>query len=245
MIRIGTAGWAIPRPFAENFPSDGSGLERYAGCLGAVEINTTFHRPHRPATFARWAASVPDEFRFSVKLPKTITHQQRLEGVEAPLQAFFEALQPLGPRLGPLLVQLPPSLAFEPALADAFLRLLRSQFSGGVALEPRHATWFEAEADELMTTYQVARAAADPARVPAAAVPGGWPDLAYHRLHGSPVMYRSTYEPDDLERLARTLEESAAAETWCIFDNTTLGAATGNALWLSQHLGGSRAGALP
>jgi uncharacterized protein YecE (DUF72 family) len=83
-----------------------------------------------------------------------------------------------------------------------------------------------------MQTHQIARAAADPARVPAAAERGGCSGLAYYRLHGSPRMYYSAYAPDYLARLARTLREHAAAgvPAWCMFDNTTLGAATGDAL---------------
>jgi uncharacterized protein YecE (DUF72 family) len=69
LIRIGTAGWAIPRQCAEHFPRDGSGLERYAARFTAVEINSTFHRSHKPHTFARWAEAVPEGFRFAVKMP--------------------------------------------------------------------------------------------------------------------------------------------------------------------------------
>jgi uncharacterized protein YecE (DUF72 family) len=72
LIRIGCAGWSLPRVEQERFPAAGSHLERYASVFDAVEINSSFHRPHRPATYARWAAAVPSSFRFSVKLPKTI-----------------------------------------------------------------------------------------------------------------------------------------------------------------------------
>jgi uncharacterized protein YecE (DUF72 family) len=134
-------------------------------------------------------------------------------------------------------VQLPPSLAYDGASAESFLRSLRAQFSGLVVLEPRHPSWFEADAEQLLTDHQVARVAADPARVPAAALPGGWPGLAYFRLHGSPDMYRSAYDAEFLDRLAVELARSTAAERWCIFDNTTLGAAAGNALSLRERLG--------
>ena len=67
-IRIGTAGWAIPRQCAEHFPRDGSGLERYAARFTAVEINSTFHRSHKSHPFARWAEAVPEGFRFAVKM---------------------------------------------------------------------------------------------------------------------------------------------------------------------------------
>lgn len=76
MIRLGTAGWAIPRRFADTFPAVGSALERYAAIFLAVEINSTFYRLHKPETYARWASAVPDGFRFAAKLPKVITHER-------------------------------------------------------------------------------------------------------------------------------------------------------------------------
>ena len=78
-IHIGTAGWAIPRAVAGSFGEEGTALKRYTGRFDIVEINSTFHRPHRRSTYERWTASVPDDFRFSVKLPKTISHELRLE----------------------------------------------------------------------------------------------------------------------------------------------------------------------
>src|SRR3954471_23178443 len=76
-INIGTAGWSIPRDVADRFLADGSALERYASRFPVAEINSSFHRSHRPSTWERWAESVPADFRFSVKVPKTITHQAK------------------------------------------------------------------------------------------------------------------------------------------------------------------------
>ena len=236
MMRLGTAGWAVPRRVADAFPKGGTGLQRYAARFDAVEINTSFYRPHKPATYARWAESVPDSFRFAVKMPKTVTHEHKLIGTEALLDDFLASVAPLGPKLGPLLVQLPPSLAFEAPVAEAFLSALRQRYSGAVACEPRHPGWFEAEADSLLASHRVARVGADPARVPAAAEPGGWTALAYVRLHGSPRMYFSDYSPESLSDLADRLEVSSALETWCMFDNTTLGAAAENALTLQSMM---------
>lgn len=238
-LRIGTAGWAIPRAHAGSLPPDGSSLARYAARFDAAEINSSFHRPHRPATYARWAASVPDTFRFAVKIPKTITHQKRLVGAEPELDRFLDEASALGAKMGPLLVQLPPSFAFDAATAESFLRLLRDRVAGPIACEPRHPTWFAPDADRLLADHTIARVAADPARVPEASQPGGWRGLVYYRLHGSPVMYRSSYEPAFLAALAARLAQREA-ETWCIFDNTTLGAAAGNALEVA-HLASKRA----
>jgi len=236
-IHIGTAGWSIPRTDQSSFPAGESHLVRYSQVFSAVEINSTFHRPHRASTFERWAASVPRGFRFSVKLPRTITHDQRLTRSSAQLEAFLAELAPLRSRLGCLLVQLPPSLDFDARVARAFFTALRKRFDRGVALEPRHVSWFEDRADGLLEDFKVARVAADPPRAANDGEPGGWRGLAYFRLHGSPRMYYSSYEDEFLDELAARLGDLRRRRipTWCIFDNTTLGAGTGNALSLKSR----------
>lgn len=235
---VGTAGWSLPRAVQEEFGGGGTHLVRYARVFHAAEINSSFHRPHRTSTWAKWAASVPDDFRFSVKLPKSITHGQKLVGVEALLDAFLAECAGLGGKLGCHLVQLPPSFAFDAVVAHGFFALMRSRVALPIALEPRHASWFTDEASALLVAHRIARVAADPARVPDAALPGGWDGLAYWRLHGSPRTYYSAYDSQSLTALAGSLRTSAAARpTWCIFDNTASGAAAGNALDLVRLLG--------
>jgi uncharacterized protein YecE (DUF72 family) len=235
-LRIGTAGWGLPRLWRGEFPPDGSYLERYAARFDAAEINSSFHRQHRRSVYERWAAAVPSEFRFAVKLPRAITHDQTLVAADVLLEVFLEEAIGLGDRLGPLLVQLPPSLAYDAEHAEEFFATLRGMHAGGVACEPRHDSWFGAEADALLRRHRVARVAADPARVPSAALPAGDDRLTYYRLHGSPRISYSDYEPERIALVAERLRDAAAtgAETWCIFDNTTLGAATGNGLALKR-----------
>jgi uncharacterized protein YecE (DUF72 family) len=235
MIRVGTAGWTIPRRVAEAFPAEGAGLQRYTARFNCAEINSTFYRPHRPATYERWAASTPPDFRFAVKAPKAATHQARLRDCAEVMARFLAEVAALGDKLGPVLVQLPPSLAWDPAVAPSFFADLRARHTGAVVCEPRHPSWFTPEPEGMLTALQVARVAADPARVPEAARPGGWPGLAYWRLHGSPRLYYSAYEPPWLDALARDLA-AAANDAWCIFDNTVSGAAAANALELSERL---------
>lgn len=234
-LRIGTAGWSIDARSADLFPAEGSGLERYSARFGCAEINSSFHRSHRPETWRRWAGSVPADFRFSAKLPKEITHVRRLAACSEPLAAALFEMEGLGDRLEVLLVQLPPSLAFDSAVAESFLAELRGRWNRHVACEPRHPSWFDGEAEALLTGWRVARVAADPARVAEAARPGGWPGLAYYRLHGSPVPYRSSYDDGRLETYADRIA-ATAGPVWCIFDNTASSAATGDALKLQRLL---------
>jgi uncharacterized protein YecE (DUF72 family) len=231
-IRIGTAGWSIPKEHAAPFLMVGSHLERYGVVFNAVEINSSFYRPHRTATYERWAASVPEDFRFAVKVPKAITHEHRLKNTDDLLDRFLTEADGLGPKLGPLLIQLPPSLSFQLGVADRFLTELRSRVAGSIICEPRHASWFTPEVEGLLDRLRIARAAADPAPVPGADDPGGWRGLSYYRLHGSPRIYYSAYSPPYLAAIAEVLASDAAAgiETWCIFDNTAAFAATGDAL---------------
>lgn len=236
--RVGCAGWPVPTANKAAFPAEGTNLQRYAARFSATEINSSFHRPHRPATYERWAASVPPDFRFSVKIPKTVTHERRLVDTDTILDAFLAEASGLGAKLECLLVQLPPKLEYDAAVAERFFASLRSRYDGPVGLEPRHASWFTGDVDDRLRAHRIARVAADPARVPEAAEPAGWADLVYVRLHGSPDMYYSSYDEAYLDRLAERLREAAtrAHSVWCIFDNTGRGAAAPNALSLLERL---------
>jgi uncharacterized protein YecE (DUF72 family) len=234
-ILVGTAGWQIPRTSADAFPTEGTTLQRYAARFPAVEINSSFYKPHQPKTYARWAESTPQDFRFALKAPKAVTHERRLVDCGELIEAFLFQISHLGEKLGPLVIQLPPSLAFDAAVAGAFVAMLRGRFDGDLVCEPRHASWFEAEAGALLADHRVARVAADPAKVPAAAEPGGWDGLSYWRLHGSPRMYWSAYGPERVGDLAARLPRSPQP-AWVFFDNTTSGAAASDALLLQDML---------
>lgn len=234
-ISVGTAGWTIPSAHRAHFAEDGSHLARYARALPVAEINSTFYRTHRPATFARWAESVPASFRFSAKLPKEITHERRLVDAVAPLERFLAEIAGFGDRLGPLLVQFPPKFAYDAAIAPPFFAVLRERFPGPVVCEPRHPTWFSDDAGRMLASREIARVAADPAPVPEAAQPGGWGGLVYYRLHGAPKMYFSAYSEQYLQALAERLRAHAKrAKVWCIFDNTAHGHAAANAIRLQE-----------
>jgi uncharacterized protein YecE (DUF72 family) len=238
IVCVGRAGWSLSRADQAMFPEGPSHLARYAQRLPAVEINSSFYHPHRPSTYARWAAAVPRTFRFAVKVPRTITHERRLLDVDLLLDQFLGEVGALGAHLGPLLIQLPASLVFEACVVTAFFASLRARFDGPAVVEARHASWFSSVVDEISMRFCVGQVAADPACVAAATTPGGWPRLAYYRLHGSPTIYHSAYPDSYLAALAERLaaHQRAGVDTWCVFDNTARGAATENALAMERRL---------
>ena len=236
-VRVGCAGWTLPRNCLGEFPGPGTHLERYGRVFPAVEINTTFYRPHEPETFERWAASVPAGFRFSLKTPRTVTHFRRLKDTDEMLASFLEASAHLGERRGPVVVPLPPTLRFDESVARPFFETLRRLHRGPVACEPRHPSWLAPAVDSMLAELEVARAAADPPRGEVDAEPGGWPGLAYFRLHGSPRLYFSAYGDAFLDDLARRVRRlSRTGEVWVIFDNTAAGAAANNTRSLITRL---------
>lgn len=173
----------------------------------------------------------PSDFRFAVKMPRTITHDAKLKRTRPLVQRFLDEAAGLGEKLGPILVQLPPSLDFNARTAHAFFTLLRQTWAGEVVCEPRHETWFTDKSNALLDGYRVARVAADPPRIEAAQRPGGWRGVTYYRLHGSPRTYWSRYPAARIGRWAADLRAAEpSSETWCIFDNTASGAAIENAL---------------
>jgi uncharacterized protein YecE (DUF72 family) len=230
-IFIGTAGWAIRTEHHSLYDPGPSHLARYATRFSAVEINSSFYRPHRQATYERWAMSVPPAFRFAVKLPRRISHEKKLLDCGAELETFAAEISGLGEKLGVVLVQLPPKLSFDADTARRFFARMRENIAAPIACEPRHASWFTPEADALLFGQRIARATADPALVDKAAHPSGAPGLAYWRLHGSPRMYYSEYGPERLGPIAAELRRAAkTADAWCIFDNTARGAAVQDAM---------------
>jgi uncharacterized protein YecE (DUF72 family) len=233
---VGCAGWSLPREQWPSFPAEGTHLQRYSARFPAVEINSSFYRPHRPATYAKWADSVPAGFRFSVKVPKQITHERRLQDCEGLVDEFLGQCSQLREKLGCLLIQLPPSLAFDSIQAEVFFKALRDRYQGHAVLEPRHPSWLAPRAMALLEEERIARVAADPSPLPGGDQPAGWAGVRYYRLHGSPRIYYSAYEDAWLQRLAGHLKAAPDTPTWCIFDNTASGAATPDALRLLDLL---------
>lgn len=237
---VGTSGWSLARSVAPGSAPGLTGLERYAEYFNCVEINSTFYRLPRPSTLERWRDSTPAGFRFAAKMPRAITHEAALDVSAREVNEFCKLMTRLEPKLGPLLVQLPPSLSFDALLARRLFAQLERAGAGQVVLEPRHPSWFSPRVEELLIRHRVARAAADPARGASPLEPAGCRDFAYFRWHGSPRMYFSSYPPEALTALARQIRTLGAApsqpDVYCFFDNTALGAAAINALSLKAEL---------
>jgi uncharacterized protein YecE (DUF72 family) len=240
-VLIGCAGWGLSSANKHLFPDMGSHLESYAAIMPCVEINTSFYRLHRPETYARWRDSVPDSFRFSVKLLRTITHFKRLQDCEADLVQFLETVSPLENKWGCLLVQFPPSFQFPGTRAKEFFSLLRELVKTDIVCEPRHRSWFQEDVYKWMNTAGISYVEADPPVAGFNEMINRAQDTQYIRLHGSPLIYHSSYSEDYLDQLAGTLTRNRASgiRSWCIFDNTASGAAVDNAVSLLHRLSGS------
>jgi len=239
-LRIGCAGWSIASPQKPLFGDGTSMLARYATRFDMVEINSSFYRPHQRKTYERWADSVPQRFRFAAKVPKAITHEARLERCGDALSRFCEECTGLGDKLGVLLVQLPPSFAFDARVVSRFFAMARRRVPDAVALvcEPRHPSWIGPHVDALLRRYDVNVAGADPNPIADDCAPRDLTPCRYWRLHGSPRIYCSDYDDAFLTRIAALLRASAAgASHWVVFDNTALGHAVPNAIGLSGKLG--------
>jgi uncharacterized protein YecE (DUF72 family) len=228
---LGTAGWNVPSSCRAQIGGEGSHLERYGQALDAVEIDTSFYRPHRRQTYERWARVTPDDFRFSVKVPKVITHSP--EAQPADIERFMQETAGLGDKLAVLLVQFPPSKSYDEDTARRLFDALQASTRVPLVCEPRHASWFTDDVDRWLAERRISRVAADPSRAKGADEPGGWRGLQYLRLHGSPRIYYSSYDAGFLQRLDERLAVMlATSDVWCIFDNTAEGAAMENLLAL-------------
>jgi uncharacterized protein YecE (DUF72 family) len=233
---IGTAGWCIPKGLRDYFPEGDNLLWRYSRVFNAVEINSSFYKHHKSSTYERWRDEVPENFRFSVKLSRHLTHELKLQVSEHDFDLALQPLFELKEKLGCLLVQLPPSLMFDLKTAPTFFAGLREKYSGLLVLEPRHPSWISQAALNMLKINQVSLVHADP--TPFTAVTKLREELpTYLRLHGSPVMYESSYSEMKLARYMVEMDRirSTGVSPWCIFDNTKFGHATTDALKLMNQ----------
>ena len=238
-FRIGTAGWATPREEHHARPTGMSHLENYAGIFNCVEINSSFYRHHRRETYERWAVTTGRSFRFSVKIPRSVSHDAALRGSVKELDEFVVSVRGLGAKLAVLLLQLPGRLDWQRRVVQRFFGRLQDRIEVPVVCEPRHPSWCCASAERLFERLGVSWVCADPVRVCHNRSVAG--RIRYYRLHGSPRVYWSSYTESALSALAMQIQEDrrSAQQVWCIFDNTAAGAAWNNAQTLNAKLSGA------
>lgn len=269
-FRIGTSGWLYP-PWRGTFYPPGLPqrleLEHIAGLLDTVEINGSFYSLQRPDSYRGWAQRTPDDFLFAVKGPRFVTHLKQLRDVAVPLANFFASgVLALGPKLGPVLWQLPPRMRFDPGKLAGFLELLPHTTAAAAtlaaghderlegrahletdadrplrhAVEPRHESFRDPAFAALLREHGVATVIADSA--------GTWPtfdqvtaDLVYLRMHGYDELYAGGYPPEVLDALAGRVRGWLAAGLDVVgyFDNDAKVRAPFDAIALAGRLSGS------
>jgi len=240
-IFLGTSGWDYPEWAGRVYPKHGTSdkLRYYAGLFPIVEVNSTFYRLPPPSVAATWVRRTPAGFRFAAKFPQTITHDLRLVGTDEELRRFLAVLEPIrqAGKFAAALLQLPPSLAFEPATVRAFYETLPEDLP--VAVEFRERSWVTPESFELLREYGLAYVVADEPHLPAQLeITASFAYVRWHG-HGSPLWYDYTYSPAQLEAWVpqvRTLAERVPV-LYGFFNNHFRGDAATNARTLSEMLG--------
>ncbi|BCJ56401.1 histidine kinase [Actinoplanes sp. NBRC 14428] len=235
MLVMGTSGWQYrdwrppkggddsrPYLYPEGLPQR-LWLERFAGAFATVEINNAFYRLPERDTFARWRARTPDDFCFAVKMSRYLTHIKRLKEPAEPVARFLSRADALGDKLGPVLIQLPPTLKVDVAALDETLSLFPREVR--VAVEPRHDSWWTDDVREVLERHNAALSWADRKGRPMTPL---WltADFAYLRMHEGRAQPWPHY---GRASLASWLERLPAVRTYVYFNNDPGGAAVTDA----------------
>jgi uncharacterized protein YecE (DUF72 family) len=273
--RIGISGWRYPGWRGDFYPkglAQRRELAYAAEQLGTIEINGSFYSLQRPSSYRAWRGETPDDFVFAVKGGRFVTHMKRLVDVGDALANFFASgLLALGPKLGPLLWQLPPTFGYDELRLSAFFDQLPRTTAAAVDLARRHTdkvpddrAWVQTDADrplrhamevrhpdfatpsavDLFRTHGIALVVADTA--------GRYPfltettsDFVYVRMHGDKELYASGYTPEVLDRWSERIEGwvDDGLDVYVYFDNDMKGFAPYDALALQRRLRPGTAGA--
>ena len=245
LVVIGTSGWTYPSWKGSFYPEDCPRrrlLEYYAREFATAEVNPSFYHVPRAATYEQWAAQVPPDIVFALKVSLLITHHKRLVEVEEHWRAFATNARTLGRHLGPLLLQLPPSFQRDRARLARFLAAVGKQADPDppprLVFEFRHKSWFREDIDDLLRRHGAAVCVADSPRYPRRDVRTA--DFAYVRFHGRTQMFASSYTDAGLAQEARLLKRDVRAglDVYVYFNNDARGHAVANARSLRSFLEG-------
>ncbi|WFB68125.1 DUF72 domain-containing protein [Chryseobacterium sp. WX] len=209
-------------------------LSLYSKTFNAVEINSTFYRKPTSKTLLKWHAETPDNFRFFIKIPKAITHQNRLENSKDEIVLFCNHIQnSLKDKLSGFLYQLPPSFTNTVENTERIINNIDSRFLN--VIEFRHSSWWQKEIFDLLKQHDIVFSGVSfPGNLPEDLIINH-PEILYYRLHGKPVLYKSVYSNDFMDALAEKIKNTT--QTSFIFFNNTWGtAAIKNSLYLKHIL---------
>ena len=248
-LYIGTSGWSYPHWEDIFYPKDlnsSKRLEYFSQHFNTVEINYSFYHLPSKKAFFKWYNQTPDNFIFSVKLSRFITHIKRLKGVKSALNTFLERAVSLKHKLGPILVQFPPNFSWTKenqtrlkkffAYINIFERRKSSHFKLKLALEFRHSSWFSPKNYKLLRDFKAALVLSDSSVFPKADIITA--DFVYIRMHGPSSLFSSDYSKRSLQELARkiTKRTQQGIDVYCYFNNDFSGFAIKNAQYLSRLL---------
>ncbi len=204
----------------------------YARHFNTVEINATFYRLPTPSKIRAWARQAPPGFVYALKLPREITHQKRFRDTKPLLKTFYHSVANLRPHLGPILVQLPPSMQYRPETLEGILRQLNRKFFN--VLEFRHRSWWDPDVFATLERNRVGFVSVSAPRLPKTvqAIRG----VVYVRFHGKKQWYRSSYDREELREWAERILSQHPRKIYLYFNNDAEGYAPQNALWMKEIL---------
>jgi uncharacterized protein YecE (DUF72 family) len=237
-IHVGCSGWVYRHWKGDFYPADlpqKRWFEHYAAAFDTVEINASFYRVPLESTFEGWREKAPQGFRYAVKANRFMTHMKKLLDCEQPLGEFIGLVRRLGPTLGPILYQLPPSLHKDLPRLDAFLARLPGDLEHVV--EFRHRSWYDEDALALLDRHGAGFVTHDLVGL----VSPRWASgrTAYVRFHGTGGKYRGRYSEEAMADWAQWLIEQrdAGRSAWAYFNNDIGGDAIEDARTLNRLVG--------
>jgi len=209
-------------------------LTLYSQAFNSVEINSTFYRKPTQKTLQKWFDETPEDFRFFIKIPKTISHEKRLKDCKAEISEFCDHIQSgLKEKLAGFLYQFPPSFKNTPENTEVILDNINFNFLN--VIEFRHESWWKEEVFHLLRENNIVFSGVSfPGNLPEEVIINH-PDILYYRLHGKPVLYKSEYPEEFLKDLAEKIEKEQH-KTFIFFNNTWGTAAIHNSLYLKKIL---------